>query len=268
VQHLLQIAQSAREHVGGRRKPAARLAQEIHHISGIETDVLAGFRRPVAKALDRLTAAQNSEDFFELSIPLWCGFNPTYVMDFLSEAKAAGFPPPADMFASGLRNLQKMVARQPSDTIDARRVAYAIYVLTREGVITTNYILNLPRLPRQEARGRVAKRFDRRYLAGALKLLHKDKDAESLIEKVSRSTIRRNENTTIFVSALGANSQYVSVVARQFPARLKKISAAEFEQILRPIGDGEFTPSRPLMRAGIEGVFPRDRAKSSPVDYC
>ena len=64
-------------------------------------------------------------------------------MDFLSEAKAAGFPPPADMFASGLRNLQKMVARQPSDIIDARRVAYAIYVLTREGVITTNYILNL-----------------------------------------------------------------------------------------------------------------------------
>src|SRR5206468_11648157 len=31
-------------------------------------------------------------------------FNSTYVMDFLSEAKAAGFPPPADMFASGLRN--------------------------------------------------------------------------------------------------------------------------------------------------------------------
>src|SRR3989440_3516292 len=48
-------------------------------------------------------------------------FNSTYVMDFLSEAKAAGFPPPADMFASGLRNLQKMVARQPSDLVDARR---------------------------------------------------------------------------------------------------------------------------------------------------
>ena len=30
------------------------------------------------------------------------------------------------------------------------------------------------------------------------------------------------------------------VLARQFPARLKKISAAQFEQIVRPIADGEF----------------------------
>src|SRR5207253_2829549 len=77
------------------------------------------------------------------------------------------------------------------------------------------------------------------YLAGALKLLHKDKDAESLIEKfkIDNQTKREYDD---FCQPLGANSQYVSVVARQFPARLKKISAAEFEQILRPIGDGEF----------------------------
>jgi uncharacterized protein YfaS (alpha-2-macroglobulin family) len=51
--------------------------------------------------------------------------------------------PPPEMFASGLRNLQKMVTREPTDFADARTVAYGIYVLTREGVITTNYILNL-----------------------------------------------------------------------------------------------------------------------------
>src|SRR5947209_3997597 len=66
-----------------------------------------------------------------------------YVMDFLSESKAAGFVPPQDMFASGLRYLQKMEGKQPGNLADARTLAYAIYVLTREGVITTNYILNL-----------------------------------------------------------------------------------------------------------------------------
>ncbi len=166
-------------------------------------------------------------------------FNSTYVMDFLSEAKAAGFPPPADMFASGLRNLQKMVARQPSDIIDARRVAYAIYVLTREGVITTNYILNLRDYLDKNHEDEWQNDLTGVYLAGALKLLHKDKDAESLIEKfkIDNKTKREYDD---FCQPLGANSQYVSVVARQFPARLKKISAAEFEQILRPIGDGEF----------------------------
>src|SRR5207244_13619868 len=51
-----------------------------------------------------------------------------------------------------------------------------------------------------------------------------------------------------FCQPLGANSQYVSVVARQFPARLKRISAGEFEQILRAIGDGELN-TRPAAYA-------------------
>src|SRR5438105_12106617 len=104
-------------------------------------------------------------------------------MDFLSEAKAVGFPPPADMFASGLRNLQKMVARQPSDIIDARRIAYAIYVLTREGVITTNYILNLRDYLEKKHAGEWENDLIGVYLAGSLKLLHKDKDAETLVDK-------------------------------------------------------------------------------------
>jgi uncharacterized protein YfaS (alpha-2-macroglobulin family) len=166
-------------------------------------------------------------------------FNTTYVMDFLCEAKAAGFPPPADMFASGLRNLQKMVARQPSDLIDARRQAYAIYVLTREGVITTNYILNLRDYLDKKHEDEWQNDLTGVYLAGALKLLHKDKDAESLIGqfKIDNKTKREYDD---FCQPLGANSQYVSVVARQFPARLKRISATEFEQILKPIGDGDF----------------------------
>src|SRR5207237_5425459 len=166
-------------------------------------------------------------------------FNSTYVMDFLSEAKAAGFPPPADMFASGLRNLQKMVARQPSDIIDARRVAYAIYVLTREGVITTNYILNLRDYLDQHHADEWQNDLTGVYLAGALKLLHKDKEAADLIAayKIDKKAKREYDD---FCQPLGSDAQYIAVIARAFPARLKNISAAEFEQILPPIGRGEF----------------------------
>ncbi len=166
-------------------------------------------------------------------------FNSVYAMDFLSEAKAAGFPPPADMFASGLRNLQKMVVREPSNLSDGRTLAYAIYVLTREGVITTNYILNLRDSLDKNHADEWENDLTGVYLAGALKLLHKDKDAESLIDKfkIDNKTARTYDD---FCQPLGANSQYVSVLARQFPARFRKISAEEFEQILRPIGEGEF----------------------------
>jgi uncharacterized protein YfaS (alpha-2-macroglobulin family) len=166
-------------------------------------------------------------------------FNSVYVMHFLSEAKAAGFPPPADMFASGLRNLQKMVAREPSNFEEARTLAYGIYVLTREGVITTNYILNLRDYLDKNHADEWENDLTGVYLAAALKLLHKDADAESLIDKFKIDN-RTSRSYDDFCQPLGANSEYVAVLGREFPARLKKISAEQFEQILRPIGDGSF----------------------------
>src|SRR5438552_13091164 len=76
-------------------------------------------------------------------------------------------------------------------------------------------------------------------MAATIKLLTKNKHTESLIEKFKIENKSKREYDD-FCQPLGAHSQYVSVVARQFPARLKKISAAEFEQILKPIGDGDF----------------------------
>src|SRR5947199_9859814 len=93
-----------------------------------------------------LARRQNDQGSFGYWVPETgdhISFVSVYVMDFLSESKAAGLAPPPEMFASGLRNLQKMVGKQSEDLTDARRVAYAIYILTREGVITTNYILHL-----------------------------------------------------------------------------------------------------------------------------
>ncbi|MEY2537397.1 MAG: alpha-2-macroglobulin [Verrucomicrobiota bacterium] len=166
-------------------------------------------------------------------------FVTVYVMDFLSEAKAAGFAPPAQMFQSGLRNLQKMVARDPKSFSDAQTLAYAIYILTREGVITTNYILNL----RDYLDKHHAKEWQDDatgfYLAGALHLLHKDADAEKLIGQyqIERKGARFCDD---FHQALGTNSQYIAILAREFPARLKKITPEQFQQIVQAVADGRF----------------------------
>src|SRR5881296_2972579 len=166
-------------------------------------------------------------------------FNSAYAMDFLSAAKTAGFAPPADMSASGLRYLQKMVAREPSSLAEARTVAYGIYVLTREGVVTTNYVLNLQDYLDQHQTDIWQNDVTGVCLAGALKLLHKDKEAEDLIAayKIANDSSGDYDD---FCQPLGANAQYIAILARAFPDRLKKISAAEFEHILQPIGRGEF----------------------------
>jgi alpha-2-macroglobulin len=200
----------------------------------------------VSKQLERtfgiLARRQNDQGAFGYWVPETgehISFVSAYVMDFLSESKAAGFAPPQEMFAGGLRNLQKMVGKTPGDLDDARRLAYAIYILSREGVITTNYILNLQDWLEKNKQGEWENDIIGVYLAGALHLLHKDKDAERLIDSYKLDD-RKNSLRDDFFQPLGTNSQYLAVIAREFPARLRKISAEQFQSILKPIGDGQF----------------------------
>jgi alpha-2-macroglobulin len=206
-----------------------------------------GLAKPeVAKQLENVFAVlrrrQNDQGAFGYWAPedgQQISFMSAYAMHFLIEAKAAGFAPPAEMFASGLRNLQAMVAKEPSDLDDARRIAYAIYLLSREGVVTTNYIINL----RDYLDKNYAKEWKMDltgvYLAGALHILKKEDEASKLIS-VYRLGQFDKKQLTDFYQPLGADSQYVAVLAREFPDRLKKLPAAEFDKVLKPIGEGMF----------------------------
>ncbi|PYJ18337.1 MAG: hypothetical protein DME94_02090, partial [Verrucomicrobia bacterium] len=95
-------------------------------------------------------------------------------------------------------------------------------------VITTNYILNLRDWLDKNEKDQWQNDIAGVYLAGALHLLHKDADAERLIASYkldNRKTIARDD----FCQPLGMNSQYIAVIAREFPARLRKISAEQFQ---------------------------------------
>src|SRR5581483_10809365 len=150
-------------------------------------------------------------------------FVSAYVMDFLGDAKKAHFSPPQEMFASGLLGLQKIVRHDPDNLSDARTIAYAIYLLTREGVVTTNYILNLEDYLDKHHKDEWENDLIGVYLAAALHGLHKDADAEKLIGQYRLADTKRPVADD-FCQPLGSDSQYLAVVAREFPARLKRIS--------------------------------------------
>lgn len=68
------------------------------------------------------------------------GFISAYVMHFLIEAKERGLPVPPEMFNSGINFLKSRVGELPTSLEDAREKAYALYLLTRNGEVTSNYI--------------------------------------------------------------------------------------------------------------------------------
>jgi len=166
-------------------------------------------------------------------------FLSVYVMHFLIEARAAGFDPPADMFQLGMRDLQRMVSETPNGLNDERTVAYAIYLLTREEVITTNYILNL-RDYFERTEGEAWKNdITGVYLAGAYAMLKNDEQADELI-RAYRLGRHDAGHWYDFYVPLGMDAQYIAVVARHFPQMLDKITPSDFHWITDPIEQGEF----------------------------
>jgi len=131
------------------------------------------------------------------------------------------------------------VSKEPSNIDDARTIAYAIYLLSREGVVTTNYILNLREFLDKKYPKQWQSELTGVYLAGALHILRKEDEAVKLIAAY-RLGQHDKKRITDFYQPLGADSQYIAVVAREFPDRLKKLPAAEFANILKPIGEGTF----------------------------
>ena len=194
------------------------------------------------KTFDVLRRRQNDQGAFGYWAPEHdngINFISVYVMHFLIEAKAAGFVPPADVFQSGLRNLQRMVIMEPHNLYEARVLAYAIYLLTREEVITTNYILNLQDYLDKHYAKQWQGDLTGVYLAGAWSMLKKDAIAEKIIGAY-RIGGQDPRETCDFYQPLGADSQYVAIIARHFPGLLGRITAEDFEAITGPIGRGDF----------------------------
>ncbi len=163
-----------------------------------------------------------------------------YVAHFLIEAKADGFATPAELLTKSLGNLRQMVARTPASLREARTVAYAIYVLTREGNVTTNYIVNLREwLDRRPENKAWRRDMTAVYLAGSLALLKKSDEAEKLIGEYQPGKFLLSERWD-FYQPLGADSQYFAVLAGQFPDRLKRLTAADLQSFLAPIIAGRF----------------------------
>jgi uncharacterized protein YfaS (alpha-2-macroglobulin family) len=145
-----------------------------------------------------------------------------------------------DMFQLGLRNLQRMVSETPGTLEDERTVAYAIYLLTREEVITTNYILNLRDYLDRTDKDNWKQDITGVYLAGAYAMLKKDDEADTLIRAYRLGTHEGGDSWYDFYTPLGMDAQYVAMAARYFPDVLRGITPAEFHRITDPIEQGDF----------------------------
>ena len=162
-----------------------------------------------------------------------------YAMHFLLEAKERGSPVPRDMLQRGKAFLGQVAARPAATLTQARVRANAIYLLTRMGEVTTNYLVDLEQSLREAHADRWRRDLAAVYMAATYRLVQKREEADRL---VGEFTMQRDEHPDDdgFHSLLAIDAQYVYLLSRHFPELARELDGARLLDLTRPIFAGRY----------------------------
>ena len=201
--------------------------------------------RDSAAAVDRwitlLRARQNEEGSFGrwAANPAVDQLASIWATHMLLEAKERGFAIPADVLKSATTYLQTVAATDSEGLAAAGARAYAIYVLTRQGMVTTAFaaalekhlVANHPQQWKTDLAGL--------YLAATYHLLKKDGPARAIVDGVTFGKTRAADPDWYY-DRLAYDAQALYVIARHFPERAARITPAEIDAVVDPIFRGVY----------------------------
>jgi uncharacterized protein YfaS (alpha-2-macroglobulin family) len=165
-------------------------------------------------------------------------FASVYAMHFLTEARGHGYSIPNDAYSNGIAYLNELARQEISDLEQARIQAYAIYVLTRNEIVTTNYLTNLQLYLEKDKDQKWQQDITAVYIAATYELLKNYSAADKLINSYKPQTIK-NINYSDFYNTNIANAQYLYLIARHFPDRLAKYGPTLISSLVSALNSGE-----------------------------
>ena len=194
----------------------------------------------ILSIISQLRARQNSEGGFSL----WPGthgshdFASVYATHFLLEARDRGFNVPPDMLKNTQNYLQSASNLEGDSLYQLRLSAYAIYLLTRQGIVTTNYAAVLQKRLEQAHAKEWRSDIAAVYLAASFQLMKQDRLANSTLDgyKLGQPD-RRFEH---YYDNLVADAVYIYITSKHFPARAQKLPATALAYLVGPIQRGNY----------------------------
>lgn len=213
--------------------------------SGVNSGTAKLAARSLDEALRVLRTRQNAAGGFGL----WGAsvdedeFASVYATHLLLEARERSENVPADMVQKALEYLQQLAASPARDLHAARARAYAIYLLTRQGTVTTPMLSSL----RDTLEAKYAKQWQDDlvavYLAASYQLLKQDRLASGLIERAQAQLVKRgapNFGYERYYDPLIRDAQTLYILARHFPDKARSLPASSMLALVKPIQDGAF----------------------------
>ncbi len=225
--------------------PALVLAKRPEFGSVIDSDNKSKTSNPIADLLGVLRSRQNGEGGFGLwtSTPQSDRYVSVYAMHLLLEAKERGWNVPADMMDSGNGYLESSAADESDGSLDGLRDrAYAIYLLTRQGIVTTNYLSSVQKRLQEKYADSSREDLVAAYLAASMQLLKQQKEANLWIAGPEKVLARAAEDAAYhfnrFYDPLVRDSATLYLLARHFPERMKTLSPQALQNIVKPLRKG------------------------------
>ena len=209
-----------------------------------------------AVLVQKLSERQQSDGGFSF----WPGgyssadFPSIYAMHFLLSAREQGLAVPDYLFEQGLEYLRNTARQGGANLYQARARAMAIYILTRSGEVTSNYLTELhERLEKQHQQAWQGD-ITASYMAASYQLLQKPELARSLVSNYRLGKASALQTAYLaragltlapyanpaFQSQLSQDAQYVYLLASHFADEARKLKQSELLRLLQPVFDQQY----------------------------
>jgi len=198
----------------------------------------------LSRSLDVLRSRQNGQGGFGLwtATPDSEPFVSAYVVHFLLEARERGMDVPKDMLDAGDRYLRQLAADGSVDSLQGlRERAYAVYLLTRQGNVTTNDLAAVQKRLQEAYPKQWPDDLAAAWLAASYQLLKQDREAARLIagpEKLLRRSAVGDYDYGYYYDPLIRDASVLYLLARHFPERAKALPPRALENIVEPLSRG------------------------------
>jgi len=161
-----------------------------------------------------------------------------FAMHFLIEARERGRTVPSDIIVNGNNYLRSIAAGDGGGLAQERTRAYAIYLLTRQGIVTTNFAAALQKRLETNFAKVYAGDMAAAYLAASYQLMKQQRLADQLIAGAAFGT--PVSVTDAYSDALSRDAQLLYLLAKHFPERLVNIKPEALNGMVKEIASGGY----------------------------
>ena len=167
-----------------------------------------------------------------------------YVVQFLLEAKAAGYDLPAGMLEEADAALRELAADQSGNLYTLRLRAWAIYLLTRQGEITTSSLASVQDTLQQRYPDTWKTDLGALYLASSYRLLKMDDEANALLQPTWDQLGKAYDKawwSQSYFDPLVQDATRLYLITRHFPEKVSSIPPQVLENMVMALKKERYT---------------------------